>query len=260
LYIDLTRKRSLDGDSLEEIPSFDRDEMSSPHPKEQGLQHGKEIPPSSTRQLPSPVSEQIIESQWDEDADDDTYVEVKHRRDRDERASASLHGQVAPVIFLGFELPLWCSKKPSWTQVSECVARYAPCFIFCSRHFHGTDRAILSRLNILNSIFALVQMGAAIWLCVVSISNVLVSDRQPQYGEIINSQLFIPNLWNPAGSLVCIGVIGLIILSTNLIALRTIREVNLLGAIRYLWIMLWMIPFEIFYTVALFGEFVHIRC
>ncbi len=113
----------------------------------------------------------------------------------------------------------------------------------------------MSRMNILNAIFALGQVGVAIWFGLIEVANFVVPDRVPEHSQT-NQKTFVPNLWNPSSSLTCIGVVGFIILVTNLVALRAIKEVNLLGAIRYLWVITWMVPFEIYFSISLFGAYV----
>lgn len=207
------------------------------------------------RQLPSTISERgnhwnvTSDDDDDDDDDDDTYD-----ADFSRQPSTSLNDIVTPVIFLGFTLPLWCSKKPSWTQVSELVVRYAPCFMCCRSRFHGTDRAIVGRMNILNAIFAVGQVGMAIFFGLVETAKFVVRDREPEYSRRATLNTFVPNLWNPSSSLTSVGLFGFIILVTNLVALRAIQEVNLLGAIRYLWVITWTVPFEIYFSISLFGR------
>lgn len=51
------------------------------------------------------------------------------------------------------------------------------------------------------------------------------------------------------------GVEAFVIMSAAFFTVRVIRNVNLLGAIRYLWCLMWLIPIEILFVIGLFDYF-----
>jgi hypothetical protein len=66
---------------------------------------------------------------------------------------------------------------------------------------------------------------------------------------------FDPHFWNLNGLAFGIGTLAIIIIVICFCTIRVIREVDLGGAIRYLWAMLWIVPFEVFLTISLFDYF-----
>jgi len=61
-----------------------------------------------------------------------------------------------------------------------------------------------------------------------------------------------PSLWNLVWVIFFIGIIGLVIFIFSFFAVKTIKEVILAGAMRFYWLLIWMIPVEIFFIVSLF--------
>jgi hypothetical protein len=61
-----------------------------------------------------------------------------------------------------------------------------------------------------------------------------------------------PHLWNLNGLTFAVGTLALIIIIICFCTIRAIREVDLVGAIRYLWAIFWIVPFEVFFNVSLF--------
>eukprot|EP00978_Attheya_sp_CCMP212_P004547 scaffold9919_cov55-Attheya_sp.AAC.1 len=152
-----------------------------------------------------------------------------------------------PIIF-GMEMPFKLPVKPSWNRLSSTIVRHAPCFWCCANPLEtsATDRAILYRLNILCAVFAMSQVGVGLFLMFVLIAGPSGGNEQDETNRLA------PNLWNLNGSIFFLGVVGFILLVTVLCTMRVIREVNLVGAVRYMWALIWILPMEIFFVISLF--------
>ena len=139
-------------------------------------------------------------------------------------------------------------KKPSWTRLSSFIVRNAPCFWChcCTSRLDvsATHRSVLLRLNILCGFFATGQVAAGIFLLVV----LLLHDNDNFYN-------FRTNLWNLNCSIFTLGIIGFVLMCCVFFTRNVIRRVNLVGAIRYLWILMWILPLELFLSISLFGEY-----
>ena len=136
----------------------------------------------------------------------------------------------------GWTLPLFLSpcsrriKRPSWNRVSSYVVRHAPCFWCISRlEASATDRAVLGRLNMLCAAFALVQVGAGVFLFIVQSSGGASADEN-------RLEKLTPDLWSLNTSLFFLSFLGIILFVTMILTLRIIRQVNLIGAVRYMWV------------------------
>ena len=57
------------------------------------------------------------------------------------------------------------------------------------------------------------------------------------------------------GASLAIGGLAFVIIITCYFTMRVIRVVDLVGAIRYLWVILWILPFEFFFNISLFVSF-----
>lgn len=164
--------------------------------------------------------------------------------------------------FLGFEvsLPRYFEKKrPSWNRVTFFVVEKAPCFWCCRDKTAPTYRTVLSRINILLAFFALGQLISALWLYIIMLSPNLV-DRSIEFEtqeELKNQSNFqvLTNVWNLNGSVLFLGLMGFITLIAILLTVRAIQNVSIRVFIRLLWLLLWIIPLEIYWGVGLFDSF-----
>lgn len=158
-----------------------------------------------------------------------------------------------PLVIFGYTLPAFFQKRTSWNRVSARIVKYAPCFWCMGRRGASgiTDWAILYRLNILCAFFAAGQVASAIWLLVVLFSPGL-ADRSEIDGRTESSE-FAPNLWNVNGTLYILGIVGLVTVVVTLSTLRVIKRFNVVGLLRYLWAMLWILPLEILLIIGVFG-------
>ena len=167
----------------------------------------------------------------------------------DGNSSAGSDVSIEPIVLWGVRFPMWLTvflkKPPSLARVSFFVVRSAPCFWCCGNSLRGSssDRAILIRLNILCIFFTFIQLVAAVWLATL----LLIVDDQ---SSVLTG--FAPNFWNLNGATFAVGVLALFIIVTCICTSRIIKEVDLVGAIRYLWVVLWIIPCETFFDISLF--------
>lgn len=143
------------------------------------------------------------------------------------------------VLWGGFELPYWLvSWLPSVHRISTLVVTRAPCFI-CWGFRQPTDRSILARLNVLVTFMAVIQITSAVFLASVSwnkpeddaITN--LTDEEEYARSTRGPVLF--NVWTTNVYIYFTGMLALTNFFSALLTIRVIRNVNLVGAIRYLW-------------------------
>lgn len=161
-----------------------------------------------------------------------------------------------PVVIVGIKLPLWMTSKPSWNRVSAFVVTRLPCFC-CLNNTLLTDRSILRRLNVLSGMLAVIQVIAALWLAFVMLVGTAPLDNLTE-GEIEAMNLriaSITNIWNLNGAIFLLGLVAMLLVGTAAFTIRVIADVNLVGAIRYLWVLLWIFPFECFFVIGLYDYF-----
>lgn len=156
---------------------------------------------------------------------------------------------VDPVTVCGYVCPVWFTSlarsTPSLNRISLCLVNILPCFWCCGSMARGssTDRTVLTRLNVLCLFMAFVQLVAAFWLA----SLLLIVDDGP--GALGG---FAPHFWNLNGATFSIGILAFVLILTCSCTIRVIKEVDLVGAIRYLWVLLWLFPFKIFFMISLY--------
>lgn len=191
--------------------------------------------------------------------------EAGHDREdvNDSNGSIPMESRV-PLVVFGYRLPSWMNKRPSWNRIAGFIVTRAPCF-WCYGFTQPTDREILARLNLLSCFIAVLQMASCVWLGWVSLSDGLV-DRSVDVTENLGTNETIPadsqqriqiilNFWNLNGAVYGLGILAFIIFVSAIMTVRVIQNVNLMGAIRYLWVLLWMAPFEILFVIGLFDYF-----
>ena len=159
------------------------------------------------------------------------------------------HGACIWNVVLPMRLSRLIKKPPNLLRMAVCIVGAAPCF-WCSRNSIqggsvGTNRAVLTRLNILTIFVTLLQMVPSFWSAFV----LLVLDKERGFLDE-----FAPHFWNHNGATWSVGLIAFILLVTCFSTIRVIQEVNLVGAIRYFWLITWLVPFEFFFTVSLFDR------
>lgn len=165
---------------------------------------------------------------------------------------ASFGSSIPRPRCIGIPMPMCCAKIPSSNRISAFLARRAPCFWFCpySRFAAATDRTVLYRLNILCAFFALGQMAAGAFIAIVPFLSVFM--ERSQHSPYDNPfKVLAPNFWSLNSNVFMLGLLGCCILITSLATLRVVREVNIRGAIRYLWVLLWILPVQIFLLIGI---------
>lgn len=168
--------------------------------------------------------------------------------------------------FCGYKLPVWCPIMPSGLHLALYTVTYAPCFGCGQYPPHRTNRVILGRLNLLLAFFSLFPIGTASFLCIVLFSQSLVN-RSLDYGLATHLQdsydqagdplglIVSSTYWNTIGALILFGLTCLVLLITASLTHRVVRNVNLVGAVRFYWACLWMLPFLIWCVVAMIDYF-----
>jgi len=168
--------------------------------------------------------------------------------------------------------PWW---RPNLHQISSCIVTKAPCFWFyncawgsssSSGKFFSlranrqpTDRAILARLNVLVGFVAIFQVGSALFLGIVngapaladrSLETTTEEEREAQSYGARNL-----TVWHLSIAVYMVGIEAFILVVSAILTVRVVRNVNLVGAIRYLWVLLWVLPFAIFFNIGLYDYF-----
>ena len=163
-----------------------------------------------------------------------------------------------PVYVMGVRIPFlrWPlprPSKPSWSRVASFMVRKAPCFWCAGSDLDlasATDRAILVRLNILCAVFAAVQFGIGMFLFLAQWTwNGSPEEIRMEWKSLT------PNLWTLNGMIFFLGIVGIVLVLAMLLTLRVIQNVNLAGAMRYMWFLYWIMPFEILLVISLFGMY-----
>lgn len=155
--------------------------------------------------------------------------------------------------------------------------RTAPCF-WCMRKLSisATDREILLRLNGLCSFFCVVQIALGLFLFSTSVMGVVqerddavedaaladdangVEGKQSKVGEeedIVNLILISPDLWNLKLFVYMLSIVNVVLLIASVLSQRVIREVNLVGSVRFMWCLFWLLPIQIFLMIGLFDYY-----
>lgn len=150
----------------------------------------------------------------------------------------------------------------SWSLAGSCIVRTAPCF-WCSKNLgiSPTDRDILLRLNLLCAFFCVIQICIGIFLFVVNYtgysSSQTAMEIKKDEEEIEGNEekpLVSAELWSLELFVYCLAIVNIVLLIASMLAQRAIREVNLVGSVRYMWTLFWVTPIQIFFMIGLFGE------
>lgn len=175
--------------------------------------------------------------------DDDTITNPNTPTDAQE-TSESIH------YLFGCALP----RFPSGNEMASVIVKYAPCF-WCrrERHLSMTSRSISLRLILLNATFGLIQAASASYLIVVLFSNKLVDRNAENVDNGTDYTINTPNFWSINGNVILAGFFGTIVFFLMICSRRVIRDVNLVGSLRFMWCMLWIVPLEIYVTISMFG-------
>lgn len=150
----------------------------------------------------------------------------------------------------GYALPHF----PSRNEISSYVVKCAPCFWWKSeRHLNMTARSIALRLQFLDAFSGLVQAASASFLAVALTSEKIVDRNAPHVDSGSDPAIYAPNMWSINGNVMLAGLFGTTIFFLMIFSRRVIREVNLVGSLRSMWCMLWIVPLEVYVTICMFG-------
>jgi len=137
-------------------------------------------------------------------------------------------------------------------RISISIVKFIPYFCLCcfknKNEIQGStfpDRFILARLNILSFFFSIVQLAASLWLIVVLFFEGTTNTDGAEYPR----QFY---LWNNNGSVIFIGCLAFILVITCFWTTRIVKEVDLVGALRFLWLLLWILPVAAFFNITAF--------
>jgi hypothetical protein len=62
-------------------------------------------------------------------------------------------------------------------------------------------------------------------------------------------------MWNINGSVWFLGLLAFVVLFAIALTTRVVRDVNLAGAVRLFWVLLWVIPLQVVALIGLFDSF-----
>ena len=143
-----------------------------------------------------------------------------------------------------------CYEKyiPSGHTVATCMVTWCPCFwCFKKEQIHLTDRQILGRLNIINSFFAMGQIGFCLFSVIVLFSPSVANRDTIQTNPIPAQMASSYDVWNylPKTQYI-MGFVGTLMLIANILVVNSIRYVNIPGLIGFLWCLVLVIPLFIY--------------
>ena len=187
-----------------------------------------------------------------------THSKLLRKKERDqgetileENEAASLDGSDISSTTGVFELAFRFKNLFNMHRISVLIIKWMPCFLLCcfrnNNELQGgasSDRFILARLNIISFFFAAIQLVASLWLFVVLFVKGEISNQ----GEFQTEMHF----WNNNGCILFIGGLALALVFTCFWTTRIVKEVDLVGALRFLWLLLWILPLEAFLNIAAF--------
>ena len=146
----------------------------------------------------------------------------------------------------------------SWSLVGSYIIRTAPCF-WCMKKIgvSATDRQIVIRLNVLIGFFCLVQIASGLFLLITVLMGYAQSaqsaaDTKVYYEADTDKPLVTQDLWSLTMFIYFLAAINLVLLISAMLAQRAIRYVNLTKSVRYMWVLFWILPLQIFFSIGLF--------
>lgn len=124
---------------------------------------------------------------------------------------------------------------------------------------HNTYRSVLIRLTILCAVFAVAQLISTLWFYTVLESKTLVDRSIPTETNIeIEYQSdfeVLTNVWNINGSIWFLGLLSVVVLVAIVLTTSVVRNVNLAGAVRLFWVLLWVLPLQVVFVIGVFDSF-----
>lgn len=149
-------------------------------------------------------------------------------------------------------------KCLSWSLVGSYIIRTTPCF-WCMKNVgvSATDRQIVIRLNILIGFFCLAQIASGLFLLSTTLMGYQQSARYAadtkEYNEADKDKPIITqDLWSLTTFIYFLAGINFVLLFSAMLAQRAIRYVNLTKSVRFMWVLFWILPLQIFFSIGLF--------
>jgi len=142
----------------------------------------------------------------------------------------------------------------SWSLIGSFIVRAAPCF-WCTRKNLGvsaTNRQILTRLNFLCGFFCVIQIIWGGFYFIIKFTSFLEEDDQEVSNPDENKPLISLDLWSLESFTYFLTLLNFILLIATMLAHRAIRGVNLVGSVRFMWVLFWLLPLQIFCMIGLF--------
>mmetsp|Transcript_22291 Transcript_22291/g.44897 ORF Transcript_22291/g.44897 Transcript_22291/m.44897 type:complete len:821 (-) Transcript_22291:1051-3513(-) len=149
-------------------------------------------------------------------------------------------------------------KCLSWSLVGSYIIRTAPCF-WCMKKVgvSATDRQIVIRLNVLVVFFCLAQIASGLFLLSTALMGYKKSAEDAADTKAYNEAdkdkpLVTQDLWSLTTFIYFLAGINIVLLIAAMLAQRAIRYVNLAKSVRYMWVLFWILPLQIFFSIGLF--------
>lgn len=260
-------RRSTGKNVVPDVSSLDQSQNSDDHPSPpQHLRRSNRERPIQYQEE-QPVIRDTVDygyEQYDVDTNNDKIHGVDDSSEEKEEDELSLsqadeenQQQNEPSI-LGHKLPQWLRKlRPNYTGWATCIVARAPCF-WCFSFHSKTDRNVLIRLNFLCAFFCCFTMASSLWLLICLLApNITERNSVEWQGEEGRGGIYLNepqkqgffevtmNVWNSNAMIFLLGFLAVIILFATLVTVPIIRNVDLLGAIRYLWLLVWITPYQV---------------
>lgn len=146
----------------------------------------------------------------------------------------------------------------SWSLVGSYIIRSAPCF-WCMKTVgvSATDRQIVIRLNVLIVFFCFVQIASGLFLLITVLMGYkqhaqIGAESRLYYEGDKDKPIVTQDLWSLTTFVYFLAGINVILLIAAMLAQRAIRYVNLTKSVRYMWVLFWILPLQIFFSIGLF--------
>ncbi|KAL7537067.1 hypothetical protein ACHAWF_005649 [Thalassiosira exigua] len=216
--------------------------------------------PSSFGQRPTNLAKLPTFTEWEEGSDGESGsgadAPFAHPAKRGARPLDPSQRQNSSLPTLSLFAKLNPFGDVSWRLIGACIIRTAPCF-WCSKKLgiSATDREVLMRLNFLCAFFCVVQICYGVFLLIISIVGSMeakADESRSKSEEEQDGPLVSPDLWSLEFFIFCLSLVNLILFASSLLAQRAIREVNLVRSVRFMWVLLWLLPIQIFFMIGLF--------
>ncbi|GKY94251.1 hypothetical protein MPSEU_000390900 [Mayamaea pseudoterrestris] len=201
----------------------------------------------------------VAQSEWSDQKNNDE-TDVEDETEHDPTTHQAMNARPS-VVIAGVRLPAWVPPLPAVNDISVKVVTYCFCGCCCGPGLRQlTDRSILGRLNVLIALLSVFPLCATAFLAMALYGPLVNLDRQisPQLDTPLNNGpafSISETLWNMNGRMLLTGFFSFVSGCASVFTWRVVRDVDLLGAIRYLWVLVWILPCFLFCVVSLIDRF-----